>query len=394
MKKLSLCMMLVLLQITACSRNTQPVPTSTPTQVIDIAAGNNIEIDLPTVEIQEASTEQPSPTATITPTEIPPTEIPFPTLESMTYVVQPGDTLDIIAGSFGVSTEEIIAANGITDPDFLNVGDVLIIPGVSDPQTVPTALVDNNVQVLGYSTGGHPIHLYRFGNGPIDLVLIGGIHGGFEWNSIILAYQVIDYLAANPEQIPPELSVFIIPALNADGQYYVTGKEGRFDASDVSETMLQGRLNNNNVDINRNWDCNWEPIGYMNEMEFSAGTEPFSEIETQILRDFLITQDVDAVVFWHSVANAVYPGGCNMDFEPSIELGEVYSDASGYKLEYNFTAYIVTGVAIDWLSTQGIPGIEVELSVKNDPEFARNLDAVLAVFDYLVTGSSSDDAEN
>ena len=47
-----------------------------------------------------------------------------------TYVVQDGDTLNEIAIRFGVSTDEIMAANAITDPNSLFIGQSIIIPGL------------------------------------------------------------------------------------------------------------------------------------------------------------------------------------------------------------------------------------------------------------------------
>lgn len=46
-----------------------------------------------------------------------------------TYTVQPGDTLGEIAGRFGVSVEELAAANAIANADHIAVGQVLVIPG-------------------------------------------------------------------------------------------------------------------------------------------------------------------------------------------------------------------------------------------------------------------------
>lgn len=47
-----------------------------------------------------------------------------------TYIVQPGDTLSSIALRFNIYQNEIIEASGITNPDALNVGDVLVLPGL------------------------------------------------------------------------------------------------------------------------------------------------------------------------------------------------------------------------------------------------------------------------
>jgi len=49
---------------------------------------------------------------------------------SVRYVVQAGDTLSSISLRFDVSLEELVSANNLTDPNNLDVGDVLIIPGI------------------------------------------------------------------------------------------------------------------------------------------------------------------------------------------------------------------------------------------------------------------------
>jgi LysM repeat protein len=45
-----------------------------------------------------------------------------------TYIVADGDTLWDIADRFGVTVEEIVAANGLESPDDIAIGDELIIP--------------------------------------------------------------------------------------------------------------------------------------------------------------------------------------------------------------------------------------------------------------------------
>jgi peptidoglycan/xylan/chitin deacetylase (PgdA/CDA1 family) len=56
------------------------------------------------------------------------------------YTVQPGDTLSSIAQRFRVTVDAIALANGLSDPDYIFVGQVLVIPGVfSTPTPSPTA---------------------------------------------------------------------------------------------------------------------------------------------------------------------------------------------------------------------------------------------------------------
>jgi uncharacterized protein with FMN-binding domain len=83
--------------------------------------------------------------AQASPTDSPPTAAaatevvqPTPTV----YVVEPGDTLDAIAQRFSLSADEIMAVNGITDPNVLTVGQSLVIPVAgSVPQTAVPSIV-------------------------------------------------------------------------------------------------------------------------------------------------------------------------------------------------------------------------------------------------------------
>jgi LysM repeat protein len=51
--------------------------------------------------------------------------------QDQTYVVQPGDTLFTIATRFGLTVQQLAAANGITNPNLIYAGQALTIPGGS-----------------------------------------------------------------------------------------------------------------------------------------------------------------------------------------------------------------------------------------------------------------------
>jgi len=94
----------------------------------------------PTAESDPYSSTPPHPLITFLPPTRQPNE-PYltptpdsfrdpPTIRSETefYVVQPGDSLSVIAVRFNVSAQLIIAANNLTDPNFLAVWQTLVIP--------------------------------------------------------------------------------------------------------------------------------------------------------------------------------------------------------------------------------------------------------------------------
>jgi hypothetical protein len=255
-------------------------------------------------------------------------------------------------------------------------------PAATLTASLTTAPSPGNPHPLGYSTNLNPIEVYQFGNGPERMVFIGGIHGGYEWNTILLAYKAIDYFVVNPDQVPPGVSLYIIPAANPDGQVQVVGHSGRFTSDEVGLNTKPGRFNGAMVDLNRNWDCNWSPVGKWGDSDILTGTEAFSEVETRILRDFLLGLPADKVVFWHSAASAVYAAGCGEPYEPAVELASRYAEGSGYVYQDSFMAYAVTGDATDWLSTVDIPAITVELSNHSDLEWERNLKAILTLMEY------------
>ena len=241
------------------------------------------------------------------------------------------------------------------------------------------------INIIGESVEGRNIESYTFGSGEKSLVFIGGIHGGYEWNSVLLAYKFIDHLKDNPEIIPENISVTIIPSANPDGVFEVVNKEGRFTIQDVekSTSTAIGRFNANDVDLNRNFDCKWKSEAVWKNKTVSAGTKAFSEPEAMAIKNFAVENKPSAVIFWHSQSNTVYGSECKDGILPATKkLMAIYSEASGYKVAETFDSYVVTGDASDWLASIGIPAITVELKTHESIEWEKNLAGIKAIFKY------------
>lgn len=367
----------------------------------------NVATDL----VEPTAPEQPQATATatavlLTPsaeTPLPgsPTPLPTETPTPQIHVVQAGETLTIIADKFGTTPEMIQRVNEIIDGNAIYMGQALEIP--SETALVDASALDRGIlhnQILcppadqeidleGGTMIGHsavcqlPILSYQLGEGETALVLVGGMHGGYEWNSILLAYAFLDYLQQNPDVIPNSLSLTVIPNANPDGLYAVTQQNGRFTADDVAANSVPGRFNGNFVDLNRNWDCEWTPNATWQDNLVSGGAAPFSELENQSLRDFLLTADPAAVLFLHSAAGAVYASGCGQIDPASQVLANVYSQASGYPQNDGFQHYNITGDASNWLAMQGIPAITVELTTHETIDWRMNLAGLNALINHL-----------
>ncbi|MBU4536899.1 hypothetical protein KJ603_02585 [Patescibacteria group bacterium] len=240
-------------------------------------------------------------------------------------------------------------------------------------------------EVIGSSVESRKIEAYTFGQGEKKILFVGGIHGGYEWNSVLLAYEFIDYLNIYPEFIPENLSITVIPSANPDGLYQITAKEGIFEMANVQESKIDGlgRFNANNVDLNRNFDCKWQPESTWRSNPVSAGSSAFSEPETQAIKNFVLENNPVAVIFWHSQSNAVYASECEDGILPeTINIMNAYSKASGYKAVDSFDAYEITGDAEGWLASINIPAITVELKTHETLDWDKNFAGIQALLNY------------
>ena len=248
-----------------------------------------------------------------------------------------------------------------------------------------------NTEVIGRTVEGREIAAVRFGSGSESVVLYGGIHGGYEWNTVALTEQLIEFFTANPKEVPEGVRVYIIPCVNIDGLARVTEQGVLQDTKPLeSSDLLAGdrsraRFNARGVDLNRNWDANWQPTSQWRNQEVNAGSRPFSEPETRALRDFVLRLRPQVVVSYHSQADGIYYSGKRDRWEPARKLAELYSAASGYPIPQGrgLVGYRITGASGGYFYRQGIPEITIELAGRSSPEFDRNLAGVRALLEAI-----------
>ena len=420
---------LVLAALLAACADQQADPQRAPlAESTSGATSTTVAHAIPTLADETAApllAATPTLAVTITPSATPkrPTDEPV-IAGTRHYIIQPGDTLEAIAAQLSLSVADLVALNGLSDPNEIVAGASLFLPpcALGDPEclsptTAPGAATPTGTpargtlaatatatalaatptpppltpfapgaRYIGDSYEGRSIEHYIFGDGPVDVAFVGAIHGGYEWNTANLAYEMVAHFARRPGDVPDALTLHIIPVANPDGLARVAPEwTGGLipPPTGVITATFPGRFNGRDVDLNRNWDCNWQPSAVWRDQEVHAGTAPFSESENVALRDLFLNREMAVVVFWHSAGAVVLPGGCLPDeHPPSRALAEVYATAVGYPVATSLN-YEISGDASDWLTTQNIPSFAVELSNHTALDWQRNLAGTMALLAHV-----------
>jgi hypothetical protein len=175
----------------------------------------------------------------------------------------------------------------------------------------------------GSGTGDYNIFGLNMGNPENPGILIYSCAHGNEWESAYGALTFIKYLADNPDQDIIDLNRFslkIIPILNPFGYEHNT------------------RQNGNQVDLNRNGACAWEeykkdadPETYKPGAYDWKGTGPFSEPESQTLREVVETGNFIALLDVHGNPSGTgynkWMGAAKGSRPDAYEKGEEFREA-------------------------------------------------------------------
>jgi carboxypeptidase T len=300
------------------------------------------------------------------------------------------------------SYEELAADLGILQ---------LLYPGLARMFTIGTTLENRKILALKISD-----------NVALDEdepeVLFLGCHHAREWISVevplFLARYLLENYATNDRirRIVNQSEVWVVPLVNPDGleytiHYYRYWRKNR-------------RLNADGtygVDINRNYGYAW---GYDNTgsspepaSEIYRGSAPFSEPETQAVRDLVLGKHFQAMITYHSFSQDIlYPWGYTeipTDKNQLLDsiaanMARLMQPVNGRVYQYGEAGallYLTNGDATDWtFGTSGIPSYTIELPPVDElqggffnaeqdigPIFNENLPAALYLIDWSIENS-------
>jgi hypothetical protein len=144
--------------------------------------------------------------------------------------------------------------------------------------------------------------------------------------------------------------LWIIPLVNPDAHVHaVTGADRRKNANNVT-----GGKRRVGVDLNRNYDIAWGTVGDSGNPESDTfrGAKPFSEPETQAIRDQLTRHKPVVYLTFHSYANSVMWPWDHQSAPPPdprlAQLGTQLGKLSGYKAYQGAQMYLNSGDDVDW----------------------------------------------
>ena len=192
-----------------------------------------------------------------------------------------------------------------------------------------------------------------------------------EWvaatTSMFVADKLVRGYGVDPEvtAILDNLEIFIIPLVNPDGYVYSWGPDRLW-----RKNRRPNAGGSFGVDDNRNWGYQWGGAGASTDPNADdyRGTGPFSELETQALRDFYIAHpNIRSAIDFHSYSQLVLsPWAYTLDQSPDgveyNQIGQAMADAiftyAGMPYEagpVGSTLYLASGGSVDW--TYGARGI-------------------------------------
>lgn len=245
-----------------------------------------------------------------------------------------------------------------------------IVTSTSSPTTrptntatpTPTKPANGERIIIGLSSEGRELEVFQFGNGQVPLLIIAGIHGGYEWNTVSLVDALMERIISHEILIPDNVTLFILRNFNPDGYEKDKGPDGRANA--------------NNVDLNRNWDSDWK-ISWWGTQCWSlryitAGTEPESERETQALKDFILNFKIEQLISYHSAGLGIFSGGSPGD-KKSDALAKRLAQVSKYPYPPIARDCEYTGQLANWASDNGIIAVDIELSNHSSIDLVENV---------------------
>lgn len=341
--------------------------------------------------------------------------------------VRSGDSLYRIAQRYGSSLRALEIANPGLDPLQLRIGQTLTVPlhfpVVPENIRFTSTVLDYVIQGLvarypflrsgsiGTSFLGKPLPLLTVGSGS-NQVFYNASHHANEWITSPVLMKFLERCAwawASGEGIGGTAvgklfdadTLSIVPMVNPDGVDLVTGELGPESEAYYQALELNAgrpgfpenwKANLRGVDLNLQYPAGWEKA---REIKFAegytqpgprdyVGAAPLTEPESRAVYDYTLQQDFALTLSYHTQGEVIFWKYADFDPPRSLEIGQVLSRLSGYRLEETPERSAYAGYK-DWFIQQyDRPAYTVEaglgvspLPLSQFPQIYRDNEALL-----------------
>ncbi|MEM1124184.1 MAG: M14 family zinc carboxypeptidase, partial [Bacteroidota bacterium] len=218
---------------------------------------------------------------------------------------------------------------------------------------------------------GRPIYWLKIGVNPNEdedkpAILYNALHHAREPNSLSQLLFFMWYLLENYETdaeiqyLLNEIELYFIPCINPDGYVYNERTNPNGGGGWRKNRATSNAGDTVGVDLNRNYGLKWglDNTGSSSDPNSLVyrGPAPFSEPETQAIRDFCIQHEFKMALNYHAFSNLlIIPWGFDNTLTPDDAtyraLAEKMTEQNNYTIGTGLetVGYIVNGDSDDWM---------------------------------------------
>lgn len=348
--------------------------------------------------------------------------------------VRPGDSYYALAIRYATTVSAIRRSNPGVTPQNLQVGSLLVVPlgfdlvatNVHYTYYYLSLLVDGlmkrypfcRADSIGQTVLGKEIYCLQIGRGK-QTQMYNASHHANEWIATPMVMQFFEQYAAavsaaesiyglDANALYRKTRLYIVPMLDADGVDLVNGvspKDAELRARQIAEQFPDipfpsgWKANIDGVDLNLNYPAAWErarEIKYAQGYDRPAprdfvGLAPLTAPESAAMAEFTKENAFELTVSFHTQGEVIYWKFDDYLPPKSLEIGEVFSDASGYALVLTPFASGAAGYKDWFIQEYNRPGYTVEVGLGESPlplsqydEIYKNNLGIMALGMYLI----------
>ena len=190
------------------------------------------------------------------------------------------------------------------------------------------------VYKIGESFEGREIICIKIGEGDKKILAAGAFHALEYITAAFLTKFAREYVSAaergecfigrDARLLTKNVSLFIVPMVNPDGVEIALHGDG--DTKNIWQANARG------VDINHNFDADWQSVKDKPSPSRYGGEEPMSEPETKAIAAFIRREMFDMLLCFHSQGEEIYYEFNGKTAPRSREIADEMAQESGYKV--------------------------------------------------------------